>query len=118
MSDHSWITISEAAARLGTNSTRIRYLLSKGELICNGCKGMKRRVKWTKGSDSGISGANISANIKDCIRRTLLKGGLMFAAECSKIQIDTATADKLSAALNSVFDKLPEILDAEISKLE
>jgi hypothetical protein len=70
MSDgYTYITLSEAAARLGTNTRRIQYLLEKGELLDNGSKGAKRRVKWQGAETQGEA----KLNLKDQLTAVQIK---------------------------------------------
>jgi hypothetical protein len=46
-----WITVAEAAARMGINARRINYLIDKGKIEHNNQKGVHKRIKWTGAKD-------------------------------------------------------------------
>lgn len=54
---------------MGTNDRRIRFLLDKGELTDNGCKGAKRRVKW----ESAENAEQAKLNLKDQLTAVQIK---------------------------------------------
>jgi hypothetical protein len=143
---YEWLSIKDAAIRLGCTSDRIQYLLRTGELIDNGKMRNFRRVGLPiQKTDGAIKQAPPDINqlkllktaeeIKilrqknekenqqriilwnDALRRALVKGGFMFLSECKKEKLDPAMALRLSGYLTAVFAQLPELLAAELESI-
>lgn len=93
-----YITLSEAAARMGTNTRRIRYLLDHGKMSDNGCKGAKRRVKFETDEKEVKDARETHDEAKR--RKTIAEANLI---EQKSLEFQTQLFDKWSNEFFAVF---------------
>jgi hypothetical protein len=93
-----YVTIPEAAARMGVNSRRIHYLLDHGKMEDNGCRGTKRRVKYE--TDAAESKTAKESHDEARRRKTVAEANLI---EQKSLEFQQRLFDKWSNEFFAVF---------------